>query len=74
MPIYEYQCRGCGHIFENWFEHIDQKNIRRKCPKCKKSFTKRLISVSSFRLTGAGFYATDYAKPKGRVREDKDGA
>ena len=40
MPIYEYKCEKCDHIFEELLS-IDSKNP--ECPNCK-SKTKRLFS------------------------------
>jgi len=40
MPIYEYKCQKCGHKFEK----LIFKKERVKCPKCKSTFIKKLIS------------------------------
>ncbi len=58
MPIYEYKCQKCGHVFEEWqsgFEECEQS-----CPTCGGE-SKRLISNTSFVLKGTGWYVTDYA-------------
>ena len=62
MPIYEYQCRGCGYRFEQ-IQGFEDKAIK-KCPRCKKSKVQRLISLSAFHLQGSGWYETDYGKKK----------
>ncbi|MBQ3033940.1 MAG: zinc ribbon domain-containing protein [Deferribacterales bacterium] len=62
MPIYEYQC-SCGNIFEK-LESINSQDKEASCPKCGNT-AKRKISLSSYHLTGSGFYNTDYkAKPQ----------
>ncbi len=58
MPIYEYQCRECQQIFEEWQDDFEERDI--PCPVCGGS-TDRLISHSAFILKGSGWYATDYA-------------
>lgn len=62
MPIYEYECRSCGHRFEKW-QNMDDLPIT-KCPVCKGK-VKRLISANvGFIFKGPGFYATDYKNKK----------
>jgi putative FmdB family regulatory protein len=58
MPIYEYQCSGCGKKHEVVQRHNDKPLS--KCPDCGASMTK-LISSTSFVLKGTGWYKTDYA-------------
>jgi putative FmdB family regulatory protein len=60
MPIYEYECTGCGKRFEI-FQKISEKPLT-KCKFCKGPLSK-LISSCSFHLKGTGWYATDYKKP-----------
>ena len=59
MPIYEYQCEGCGEVFELIQKFSDQPiTVHEKCG----GHVHRLLSAPSFRLKGSGWYATDYAK------------
>ena len=60
MPIYEYCCQECHHIFEEW--HKDYTEKERLCPVCGAK-AKRMISNTAFILKGSGWYATDYAAP-----------
>lgn len=60
MPIYEYQCSGCGKVFEV-FQKISDKPLT-KCKFCKGELNK-LISNCAFHLKGTGWYVTDYKKP-----------
>jgi putative FmdB family regulatory protein len=62
MPVYEYQCNGCGHEFERE-QRITDKPVR-KCPRCGASKAKRLISRTSFVLKGSGWYSDLYGSPK----------
>lgn len=57
MPIYEYQCRDCQHVFEDWQSGFEEKEL--KCPRCG-GRSKRLISHSSFQLKGGGWFADGY--------------
>lgn len=34
MPLYEYQCRECGHTFSLRFHIVEHEKKRPKCPKC----------------------------------------
>jgi putative FmdB family regulatory protein len=62
MPIYEYQCRKCGHEFERE-QRIVEDPIK-KCPACKSNQAKRLISKTSFVLKGSGWYSDLYSSAK----------
>lgn len=58
MPLYEYRCKKCGHIFEKIqsFSAPEEK----ECPICKGE-VERLISAPAIQFKGAGWYVTDYA-------------
>ena len=57
MPIYEYCCEDCGHIFEEWQSGYEEKQF--PCPICTGE-SKRIVSHTSFVLKGSGWYVTDY--------------
>jgi len=66
MPIYEYQCKACGHEFEQIQKFSDAP--LKKCSACGKDQLGKLISRSGFHLKGSGWYVTDYKnKPKPQV-------
>ena len=49
----------------------------KKCPNCKKNKLEKLISLSSFQLTGTGWYSTDYANGPGipgRIKDEQKAA
>ena len=72
MPIYEYQCAGCGRVTEKW-QKISEAPLK-ECPDCGGSLTK-LVSSCSFQLKGSGWYVTDYAGRKRlRAQDNGDGA
>jgi putative FmdB family regulatory protein len=60
MPIYEYQCKSCGHELEKLQRMNDP--ILTDCPVCSQSELKRLVSAARFRLKGSGWYETDFKK------------
>ncbi|MBI4356414.1 MAG: zinc ribbon domain-containing protein [Gammaproteobacteria bacterium] len=60
MPIYEYQCEACGHQLEA-MQKVSDAPLK-QCPNCEKRKLKKMISMTSFRLKGGGWYATDFAK------------
>lgn len=58
MPIYEYVCKSCG--FEKDVLQKMNDEALSVCPSCDEaSFTKR-ISAAGFRLSGSGWYETDF--------------
>ena len=64
MPIYEYECQECSKRSEI-MQKMDEK-APAECPQCgaEKSLT-RVISASTFRLKGAGWFRDGYGnKPK----------
>lgn len=63
MPIYEYECKNCGNITEALQSFSDPP--LKNCEHCKKNKLEKLISLSSFKLEGTGWYATDYVKKPG---------
>ncbi len=68
MPIYEYECQSCGNIVEHWQKITDPP--LEKCESCGGPM-KKLISQSTFRLKGSGWYVTDYAGKKNKGQSKK---
>lgn len=58
MPIYEYECKACGHRLEV-IQKISDEPLK-DCPECQKPELKKLISAAGFRLKGGGWYETDF--------------
>ena len=59
MPIYEYQCEGCGEVFELIQKFSDAPlTVHEKCG----APVHRMITSSAIQFKGSGWYATDYAK------------
>lgn len=60
MPIYEYECKDCGHKMESIQKISDA--LLTDCPECGKSSLQKQISAAGFRLKGSGWYETDFKK------------
>ena len=59
MPLYEYQCKKCGHRFEK-IQKFSDKMVK-KCPECGGP-VEQMISAPAVQFKGSGWYVTDYAK------------
>ena len=59
LPLYEYQCRKCGHRFEKIQKFVNAP--LRKCPECGGA-VERLLSAPAAHFKGSGWYVTDYAR------------
>jgi putative FmdB family regulatory protein len=62
MPIYEYVCNECDHAHEALQKLSDAPLI--DCPACAKPAMKKMISAPQFRLSGSGWYETDFKSSK----------
>lgn len=62
MPIYEYRCQSCGHEMEKLQKISDDPLL--ECPACFEAALKKLVSAAGFRLSGSGWYETDFKKGK----------
>jgi len=71
MPIYEYQCRACGHAFDK-LQKINEQPLM-DCPECGKPKLQKLVSAAGFQLKGTGWYATDF-RDNGKKPETKAAA
>ena len=71
MPIYEYQCKACGHELEALQRMSDAPLT--DCPACNKAELNKKISAAGFRLKGGGWYETDF-KTGGKKNLAGDGA
>lgn len=74
MPTYEYQCKKCGHQFEE-FQSITDDPLT-KCPKkeCTGTVYRIISSGAGFLFKGSGFYETDYRSEayKKAAKADKE--
>lgn len=56
MPIYDYRCDHCGHVFSAVQSFKDE--ALEKCPNCGKK-PRRLLSTPAIVFKGSGWYKTD---------------
>ena len=66
MPLYEYECKKCGHRFERIQKFSDA--MVKKCPDCGGK-VEQMISAPAVQFKGSGWYVTDYAKRSGPSSE-----
>src|SRR3954453_2142252 len=59
MPLYEYECKKCGHRFEKIQKFSDP--MLKKCPECGGKI-EQMISAPAIQFKGSGWYVNDYAK------------
>jgi putative FmdB family regulatory protein len=52
MPIYEFRCLKCGHVFEKLFVGSDDR-VDLGCPECKGRDCERVVSTTSY-VMGSG--------------------
>ena len=60
MPIYAYQCQQCGHELDA-IQKISDAPLK-ECPACHELELKKMLTAPSFRLSGSGWYETDFKK------------
>lgn len=66
MPIYEFQCAACGHRFDELMRLSDPDPT--ECPSCHVPQVQRCVTAPSFRLSGSGWYETDFKGDKDTKR------
>jgi putative FmdB family regulatory protein len=71
MPLYEYECKKCGHRFERIQKFSDP--MVKKCPECGGK-VEQTISAPAVQFKGSGWYVTDYAKRSGSSSGSESGA
>lgn len=58
MPIYEYVCDACGHE-KDVIQKMSDAPLK-ACPSCNAEAFRKRISAAGFRLSGSGWYETDF--------------
>ena len=67
MPIYAFVCDACGHAFDRLQKLSDADPTR--CPACGAEGTvRRQLTAPQFRLSGGGWYETDFKKDGDKKR------
>jgi len=70
VPIYEYECKKCHHVFERIQKFSDPP--LKKCPECRAGRLEKLLSPPAVHFKGTGWYVTDYARKGGAGGPGKD--
>ena len=52
MPLYEYECERCGHVFEQ--QHGMNEEPVSQCPECSGEVFQRISGGSGFIIKGSG--------------------
>lgn len=56
MPIFDYQCKKCGHTFDA-LQKLGEAALT-KCPECGKNSLEKLVSTPAFQVKGKHKEAT----------------
>ncbi len=72
MPIYAYQCGSCGHEMEA-LQKISDEPLT-DCPICNKPSLSKKVTAAAFRLSGGGWYETDFKSGSKKNLASKDAA
>jgi putative FmdB family regulatory protein len=69
MPIYEYKCRACGHLFEK----IVKLNEMPNCPECDGSELEKQFTIASVSTSKTRSRSVAKARARaGAVKKEKD--
>ena len=66
MPIYEFECLNCSERFDRLQKLSDPDPD--SCPQCGATGVRRRLTAPSFRLSGSGWYETDFKKDGDKKR------
>jgi putative FmdB family regulatory protein len=69
MPLYEYQCESCRHLFEV-IQKFSDLPIE-TCPECG-GRVQKVPSAPAIQFKGSGWYVTDYGKRGGAGNSVRD--
>lgn len=71
MPIYAFECTQCGHSFDRLQKLSDPDPDT--CPDCGAHAIRRQLTAPAFRLSGSGWYETDFKKDGDKKRNLTEG-
>lgn len=66
MPIYVFRCEDCGEQFDRLQKLSDPDPDA--CPNCGGHHVRRQVTAPAFRLSGSGWYETDFKSDKEKKR------
>ena len=70
MPIYAFHCANCDHSFDRLQKLSDADPT--VCPTCGAEAVSRQLTAPQFRLSGGGWYETDFKKDGDKKRNLAD--
>ena len=62
MPIFDFECQSCGNVFEKLVLKSDAPAPN--CTACNSGEVEKKVSAPGFRLSGNGWYETDFKTGK----------
>jgi putative FmdB family regulatory protein len=71
MPIYEYRCRDCAQLFEEWQKGCEQREI--SCPVCG-GRSERFVSDTASIFREGSWQAADYCNKGDAANFEADDA
>ena len=69
MPLYEYRCQKCAHLYEKR-EGFDAP-ARQKCPTCGGQ-AQRVLHAAPIVFKGSGFYITDNRASESEAKTESE--
>ena len=57
MPVYVYQCKNCGHVFEQ-HQSFSEEALK-TCPSCGEDTLRKKFNSVGVVFKGSGFYSND---------------
>ena len=60
MPLYEYECDNCGHVFEK-IQSVHDAPIQ-QCPNCSANSVRKVFHPAGVIFKGSGWYINDSRK------------
>ena len=57
MPLYEYECDNCGHIFEK-IQSVHAESLV-QCPNCSANSLRKIFHAAGIIFKGSGWYIND---------------
>jgi putative FmdB family regulatory protein len=71
LPLFEYKCAKCCHLFEKIEKHSASQT--KKCPKCGGK-APRQFAAPAIQFKGSGWYVTDYGSKQTSATPSGEGS
>jgi len=70
MPTYEYECKKCNNVFDQ-FQKITDEPLK-TCPVCNEEVKRLISSGAGIIFKGSGFHQTDYRSESYKKKAQED--